>query len=153
MTLEELIQQTQFASPGHKAILNVFATDSWAEGEMASSLNPHGITSAQYNVLRVLRGRHPESYTCSQVADRLLDRTPDVTRLLVRLETAGLLTRQRADYDRRVVEVAITEAGLELLDALDAPVEQTMKRLTRHLTAPELETLSALLEKLRTDQE
>ena len=75
-----------------------------------------------------------------------------MTRLLVRLESRDLVTRERAEHDRRVVEVGITDAGLALLSELDAPVDDTIRRLTSHLTADELATLSELLEKLRTDQ-
>ena len=153
MTLAELIQQSHFASPAQEALLNVFATDSWAAGEISAAISPHGITRAQYNVLRILRGHHPERYTCSEIGCRLLDRTPDVTRLLVRLEKQGLVTRERAEHDRRVVEVAITPAGLNLLDKLDEPVERATNRVARHLSDDELETLSRLLEKMRTDQE
>ena len=153
MTLTDLIQQTRFASPAQEALLNVFATDSWASGEIAAAVAPHGITQAQYNVLRILRGRHPESYACSEVACRLLDRTPDVTRLLARLEKEGLVARRRGEHDRRVVEVEITPAGLGVLDELDEPVRRTTRRLTRLLTGDELRTLSRLLEKMRIDQE
>ena len=90
--------------------------------------------------------------TCSQVGSRLLHRTPDVTRLLARLEKAGLLTRTRATTDRRAVEVAITEAGLVLLSELDGPARGEIAAVTRHLTDDELATLSSLLERLRADQ-
>lgn len=153
MTLAELIQQSHFASPAHEALLNVFATDSWVSGEISDAIAPFGITRAQYNVLRILRGHHPERYTCSEIACRLLDRTPDVTRLLVRLEKQGFVVRHRAEHDRRVVEVEITAAGLDLLDKLDEPVNAAIERVTRHLSGEELATLSRLLEKLRTDQE
>ncbi len=153
MTLADLIQQSHFVSPAQEAILNVVATDSWIDGEMVAALAPHGITQAQYNVLRILRGCHPGHYTCSDIASRLLDRTPDVTRLLERLKARGLIRRQRAEHDRRVVEVEITDEGLALLAALDAPMEAALTCLTRHLTDDELATLSRLLEKLRTDQE
>lgn len=153
MILSELIRQSHFVTPAQEAVLNVFATDSWASGEISAALAPHGVTQAQYNVLRILRGRHPERYTCSDIADRLLDRTPDVTRLLVRLEKRGLIVRERASYDRRVVEVAITPAGLDVLADLDRPVADVIDRLTRHLSGEELVLLSGLLEKMRTDQE
>lgn len=152
MILSDLIQQSHFTSPSQEALLNVFATDSWASGEMSAALAPHGVTQAQYNVLRILRGRHPERYTCSDIAVRLLDRTPDVTRLLIRLEKRGLITREKADYDRRVVEVAITPSGLALLDELDRPIDRVIARLTRHLSPEDLVLLSRLLEKMRTDQ-
>ncbi len=152
MRLTELIQQRHFASPAQEAILNVVATQSWINGELAATLAPYGVTPNQYNVLRILRGRHPVPHTCTEVASRLLDRTPDVTRLLFRLEREGLVHRCRAEHDRRVVQVSITEKGLALLDRLDAPMEALMQRLTRHLTEADLSTLSALLDRLRTDQ-
>lgn len=152
MTLSDLIQQDRFASPAQEAILNVFATASWVSSEMAAALAPHGVTQAQFNVLRILRGRHPERYACSEIGERLLDRTPDVTRLLVRLESRGLVTRERAAHDRRVVEVSITDEGLAVLDRLDGPVEAAIVRMTKHLTGDELATLSRLLDKVRTDQ-
>lgn len=152
MTLSELIQQSQFVTPAHEAVLNVVATDAWMSGELSDTLAPFGVTRAQYNVLRILRGGHPEPYACSDIASRLLDRMPDVTRLLVRLESSGLIKRQRAQHDRRVVEVSITEEGLAVLARLDAPVEAAIARMTKHLTDEELTTLSRLLDKLRTDQ-
>ncbi len=152
VTLSELIQQDRFATPSQEALLNVMATASWVATEMASALAPHGVTQAQYNVLRILRGCHPEHYTCTEVGVRLLDRTPDVTRLLIRLESRGLVRRERAAHDRRVVQVSITEAGLDVLSRLDEPVENTIARLGSHLSEAELTQLSALLEKVRTDQ-
>ncbi|WP_420456251.1 MarR family winged helix-turn-helix transcriptional regulator [Rubrivirga sp.] len=152
MTLADLIQQDRFASPAHEAVLNVFATASWISSEMTAALAPHGVTQAQYNVLRILRGRHPACYACSEIGERLLDRTPDVTRLLVRLEARGLVRRERAEHDRRVVEVEITPEGLDVLGRLDEPVQHVIERIGGHLSAPDLGRLSALLEALRTDQ-
>ena len=133
-------------------MLNVLATESWLTSRVSAALSPHGVTSAQYNVLRILRGRHPECYACSDIGERLLDRTPDVTRLLARLEAAGLIHRTRARHDRRVVEVTITPEGLDLLAEIDAPLNEAIDRAGRHLSAAEHAELSRLLEKLRTDQ-
>lgn len=152
MTLADLIQQPRFESPAQEAVLNVLATESWLSGRMAAAFASRGVTPAQYNVLRILRGHHPEPMTCSQVGGRLLDRTPDVTRLLTRLERAGLITRARATHDRRAIEVAITDAGLAVLDGLDGPARTEVEQTTRHLSDAELATLSGLLEKLRQDQ-
>ncbi len=152
MTLADLIQQDRFASPAHEAMLNVLATSSWISGEIAAALAPHGVTQAQYNVLRILRGRHPACYACSEIGERLLDRTPDVTRLLVRLEARGLVRRERAEHDRRVVEVEITPQGLDVLGRLDGPLQETIERIGGHLSSADLGRLSALLEALRTDQ-
>ena len=151
MTLADLIQQPRFESPAQEAVLNVLATEAWLSGRIAAAFAPHGVTPAQFNVLRILRGHHPVPMTCSQIGSRLLDRTPDVTRLLTRLEHAGLITRTRAARDRRAVEVAVTPAGLATLDALDGPARDEIDAATRHLAADDLATLSRLLERLRED--
>ena len=149
-TLSDLIKQDRFASPAQEAMLNVLVTYPWLMGELAAAMEPFGLTPAQYNVLRILRGRHPERATCSYIGERLLDRTPDVTRLLDRLERAGFVHRRRADYDRRVVEVSLTDEGLARLKAMDGPMQQAIDRLTGGLTPDEHATLSRLLDKLRT---
>ncbi|HEX9952943.1 MAG TPA: MarR family transcriptional regulator [Rubricoccaceae bacterium] len=152
MTLSDLIQQPRFESPAQEAVLNVLATESWVASRMSDALARYGVTTAQYNVLRILRGHTSGPMTCSQIGSRLLDRTPDVTRLLARLERAGLVTRTRAEHDRRAVEVAITDAGRTVLAALDTPARDAVDRLARHLSEDELATLSSLLERLRSDQ-
>ena len=152
MTLADLIQQTRFESPAQEAILNVIATESWVSSRVAAALAGFGVTPAQYNVLRILRGHAAGPMTCSQIGGRLLDRTPDVTRLLARLERAGLVTRTRAERDRRAVEVALTDAGRHVLAALEAPARDAIAGVAGHLSDDELRTLSRLLERLRTDQ-
>ncbi len=148
-TLAELIKQPRFASPSHEALLSVLVTYPQVMGALADTMGACDLTPSQYNVLRILRGRHPARATCSYIGERLMDRTPDVTRLLDRLGKAGLVDRCRSERDRRTVEVWITEAGLERLEKLDDPVAATIRRLTAHLSAEESRTLSALLEKLR----
>ena len=149
-TLSELIKQDRFASPAEEAMLNVLVTYPWLMGELSAAMEPFGLTPAQYNVLRILRGSHPERATCSYIGDRLLDRTPDVTRLLDRLERAGLVHRRRAEHDRRVVEVAVTDAGLARLEEMDSTMRQTIGRVTGGLTPEEHTTLSRLLDKMRS---
>ena len=153
MKLADLIRQDRFASPAHEAVLNVLATSSWANSRVATALAPFGVTPAQFNVLRILRGVHPGRHMCSEVGARLVDRTPDVTRLLDRLERDDYVERRRSSHDRRVVEVGITERGLALLERIDGPAEAALAALARHLTAEDITQLSALLEKMRTDQE
>lgn len=149
MKLKDLIKQRRFVSPAQEAMVNVIVTGSWLVSELAAVMAPSGITPSQYNVLRILRGSHPEKMPCSAIGERLLDRTPDVTRLLNRLERAGFVTRERPAYDRRVVEVGITEAGLALLAAMQPDVEATQERLLSNLSAEEQQQLSALLERVR----
>ncbi len=148
-TLSDRLKQPRFVSPAQESMLGVMVTNSWFMGELTAAMAPFGITPSQYNVLRILRGSHPEALTCSEVGVRLIDRTPDVTRLLGRLEKNGLVTRERASYDRRVVEVRITEKGLELLGSMDDNVDRITERLTDNLTGDEHAQLSRLLDKLR----
>lgn len=151
MKLSERIKQTRFASPAQEALLNVLVTSSWLLNELSALMAPFGVTPTQYNVLRILRGNHPGKLTCTEIGRRMLDRTPDVTRLLNRLERAGLVTRSRASHDKRVVEVSITEKGLELLARMQPVVDATQERLMSRLSPEELRLLSELLDRLRVD--
>lgn len=147
--LSERLKQSRFVSAAQESMLGVMVTNSWFMGELTTAMAPYGITPSQYNVLRILRGSHPEALTCSEVGLRLIDRTPDVTRLLGRLEKNKYVTRERASYDRRVVEVRITDQGLDLLRSMDGEIDQITERLTNNLTAAEHAQLSRLLDKLR----
>ncbi len=152
MKLSDLIRQERFPSTSLEAMLNVVVTNNWLMGELSTAMAPYGITPAQYNVLRILRGSHPNRLTCSAVGERLLDRTPDVTRLLNRLDRAGLIVRERSDTDRRVVHVGISSRGLGLLSEMQDRIDGLVEQLTRHLSPDELRQLIGLLEVLRTDQ-
>ncbi len=153
MKLSELIRQERFRSASQEAMLNVLVTSSWILGELAATMAPYGITPVQYNVLRILRGSHPDALTCSALGQRLLDRTPDVTRLLNRLARHGLISRARAQHDRRVVEVGITGEGLALLDRMHDDIVAVERRLMHHLSPDEHRHLTGLLERVRTDQD
>ncbi len=152
-SLAELIKQDRFASPAHEAMLNVMVTHSWITSALAETMAEQDLTLAQYNVLRILRGAHPEPVPCSYIGSRLIDRTPDVTRLLDRLQRVGLIERQRAEHDRRVVEVGITQKGLERLDRLQEPIENVTTRLLGGLAEEDQRHLSSLLERLRAGAE
>ena len=100
----------------------------------------------QYNALRILRGSHPTRLTSSDVGERMVARDPDVTRLVDRLVTGGLVARVRSRQDRRVVEVGVTDKGLALLRELDAHVEKTPKALLGRLGPKRLRQLADLLD-------
>jgi len=153
MKLSERIKQTRFASPAQEALLNILVTSSWLLNELSALMAPFDVTPTQYNVLRILRGSHPGKLTCTEIGRRMLDRTPDVTRLLNRLERAGLITRSRARHDKRVVEVGITEKGLELLARMQPVVDAAQERLMSRLSPEELRLLSELLDRLRVDED
>jgi DNA-binding MarR family transcriptional regulator len=150
--LREYIKQERFTSPGHEAMLNVMVTASWFLSELTAAMAPFGITPAQFNVLRILKGSAPQMLTCSEIGNRLLDRTPDVTRLLSRLEKNGLITRERADHDRRIVYVGISESGIRLLGEMNPVVTDRQERIMGTLTEEELRELSSMLDRLRVAQ-
>jgi len=117
--------------------------------EFAAVLKPADLSSSQFNVLRILRGAGPEGATCGQVIDRMIQRDPDVTRLMNRLERRGLILRGRDAQDRRVVRTRISAAGLDLLAALDAPVDALHDQHLGHLSDRQLSDLRKLIEGLK----
>ena len=112
-------------------------------------LKPHGLSPAQYNVLRILRGAGPEGLSCREVAERMVTRDPDMTRLLDRLEKQALISRERRKDDRRVVTTRITPHGLDLLKRLDQPMRNLHREQLRHVPPPRLKTLGKLLNQVR----
>jgi DNA-binding MarR family transcriptional regulator len=117
--------------------------------EAEQLLKAAGLTGAQYNVLRILRGAEPQGLPCRGIGDRMISHDPDMTRLLDRMEKRGLITRERQTDDRRVVKTRITSPALSLLKTLDRPVHELHKRQFRHMSAARLKILSDLLEKVR----
>jgi DNA-binding MarR family transcriptional regulator len=112
-------------------------------------LKAAGLTGAQYNVLRILRGAEPEGLPCRGIGDRMISHDPDMTRLLDRMEKRGLIIRVRQTDDRRVVKTRITPQALSLLKTLDQPVRDLHKRQFRHMSAARLKIFFDLLEEAR----
>ena len=121
----------------------------WLLQGVESLLKLHGLSPAQYNVLRILRGAGSEGLSCREVAERMVTRDPDMTRLLDRLEKQGLLSRERRKDDRRVVTTRITPQGLDLLKRLDQPLHELHRRQLRHIPAARLKALAGLLDEVR----
>jgi len=141
----EIKQTKPFPSPEAEAHLNIERTAAVLGHAFAEGLKAYGITSTQYNVLRILRGAGPDGLCRNEVRDRLVAQVPDVTRLLDRLELSGLIERERSTADRRLVSTRITESGLKLLDQLDVPVVEMHGKLLGHMSPEQLQTLSELL--------
>ncbi len=143
-------------SPGHPVVTmenRIFVALLQAANTLGQEaeqlLKPSGLTGAQYNVLRILRGAEPEGLPCRGIGDRMISHDPDMTRLLDRLEKRGLITRVRQTDDRRVVRTRITPQALSLLKTLDRPIRELHKRQFRHMSAARLKILSDLLEEVR----
>jgi DNA-binding MarR family transcriptional regulator len=111
-------------------------------------LKEHGLTGAQYNVLRILRGAQPAGLACREVSERMISHDPDMTRLLDRMEKRALITRERQIDDRRVVRARITPHGLQLLKTLDGPIRELHARQFHHIKPARLKQLARLLEEI-----
>ncbi|HLT47006.1 MAG TPA: MarR family transcriptional regulator [Rubricoccaceae bacterium] len=149
-TLQHEIRQTKpFASLEAEAFLSIARTAAVLDARLTESLKPHGLTPTQYNVLRILRGAGDAGLCRYEVGDRLVTPGPDVTRLLDRLEAAGLVERTRDPEDRRHVKARITPKGLRLLDQLDAVLLEDHRRRLGHLGEERLRALIDLLASAR----
>ena len=138
-----------FESLEQEVFLNCMRTADWLARCGAAALKPAGLSAAQYNVLRILRGVGKPEISCQEIANRMITRDPDLTRLLDRLEKRGLVTRERQHDDRRVVKVFITEQGLSLLTGLDVPIKEMHRRQLGHLGPDKLQQFLNLLELAR----
>ncbi len=132
--------------PEHRAFLQLLRLAGDLLHEVELLLRPTGLTPSQFNVLRILRGAGPEGLACQKVAERMVTRDPDMTRLLDRLEARNLVVRSRQNSDRRVILTRITDGGARLLALLDTPVADLHTRQLAHLGESGLKTLSRLLE-------
>lgn len=145
-TLRDEIKQTRpFSSPAEEALVNLVRTSRIVDDAGDLLLREYGLSQAQYNVLRILRGNAPEGLGRNEIRDRLIARMPDVTRLLDRMEEAGLVRRERDANDRRCVPTYLTARGRALVDELDGPIAAHALRTMGHLTPAQLDTLNELL--------
>lgn len=143
------IKQRSFASPEAEAALNIFKTAEILGQRVNEFLKEFGMTSTQYNVLRILRGAGCSGLPCSQLGERMITRDPDITRLLDRMEKNGWVVRQRGCQDRRVVTAKITNEALSLIGSMDEPLAERLKSTLGQLKTPVLTTLIGLLEDVR----
>lgn len=145
----ELKQTKPFGSLEEEALLNIVRTSNMLSDAFEQLLKPHGITGTQYNVLRILRGAEPNGLCRNEVRDRLLSRMPDATRLLDRMEEAGLVSRARDEEDRRLVTTRISAEGQRLLNDLEDGVEEERQRWLGHLSQKQLRKLIKVLTLVR----
>ncbi len=145
---EEIRMNKPFSFIEQEASLGILRTsDVLAQGAV-DVLKPFDLTPPQFNVLRILRGS-PDGLSCSQIADRMISRDPDVTRLLDRMEARNMLSRERSAQDRRVVLTRITAYGLELLASVDPAIAEMHRRQFRGISEKQIRQLIDLLEKVR----
>jgi DNA-binding MarR family transcriptional regulator len=149
MKIEDEIKSVKPMSPLQKAGLNIMFTGGWLKGHLETMLKPYDISNQQYNVLRILRGRHPEAANLQDISERMLDRMSNATRLVEKLRIKNYVTRDICPDNRRKVEIRITAAGLELLKVIDPVLDEHNEAILSRITVEEAEIISNLLEKLR----
>lgn len=143
----------RFDSVEQEAFLNLWRTYDRLRAVEDALFGRFDLTPQLYNVLRLLRGAYAEPIATLELASRLVSRAPDITRMLDKLEQRGLIERRRPTDNRRTVLVGVTDAGLELLAALDEPVRAAHERQLGHLTKRDLKELTALLQRARRPHE
>jgi DNA-binding MarR family transcriptional regulator len=146
---QEIRQGKPFRSRTQEALVALLRTVDVLKRAVAQAVEPHGLTLQQYNVLRILRGAKAEDLPTLEIAERMVEQAPGITRLLDRLEAKGLVGRARCQEDRRQVLCRITPAGLKLLAALDGPMDRADEAALGMLGARELDTLVAMLDRVR----
>lgn len=142
----EIAQEAPFHSVEEQALLNLIRTADRLDRRLQQKIKPWGVTATQYNVLRILRGAHPQGLTCSAIGDRMLTAEPDITRLLSRLKALKLIRQHRDRNDRRVLWTQISETGLTLLSDMDPMIQKMPIELLGHLGNADLVELIRLLE-------
>ena len=147
------LRARRFDSLAQEAYLNLWRTYDRLRAEEEALFARHELTPQQYNALRLLRAEHPDTLPTLALAERLVSRAPDITRLVDKLEERKLVRRERTAENRRVVQLGITAKGLALLDKLAQPVRECGQRQLGHLSSEQLEQLVALLEAARGPHE
>ncbi len=149
----EIQQSKPFNSLEDEAAVALQLTADRLDWRLSEMLKAFGLSPTQYNALRILRGAGDEGRSCSEMAERMINHDPDITRLVDRLERRGLVARSREGRDRRVITTRITPAGLDLLATLDRPLEEFGRKILGPLGEQRLRTLIQLLQAVREQTE
>lgn len=148
MKIEDEIKQSKFTNAYQKAVINLIFTAGWLQSKHQDFFKSAGITNQQFNILRILKGQHPQSTSVTEIKSRMLDKNSDVSRLLDRLAVKQLITKKTCPNDKRSADITITETGLTTLAELEkrqCEIDGVLK-----LSEAEAQQLSDLLDKSRS---
>ena len=148
MTLEKDLNQTKFRNEHQKATVNIIFTNNWIMDKITKIFDEAGVTSQQYNILRILRGAGKPLSTL-QIRQRMLDKMSDSSRIVDRLILKGMVKKNNCKTDRRLVDVTITARGLKLLEKIDTYNNQ-VDGIMMNLSVAEARALNQLLDKIRS---
>ncbi len=150
MRIEEELKTKGFGSENQKAQLNILFTAGWVRCGILASLKPYGVTPEQYNVLRILRGSHPQAVCLKDITCRMVDRNSNTSRIVDKLADKGWVVRQASATDRREVQIGLTDKGADILKRIDKQFGVDNMMYSSGLTSAEAEELNLLLDKLRS---
>lgn len=149
MKLEEEIKQTKpFKSELQKLMVNLAFTSSWLNGILVQRLKSFGLSPQQFNVLRILNGRHPKGYCNQEITQRMIDKSSNSSRIVDKLLEKGLVQRKEDLIDRRLVDIKITEAGIQLLNDFDARIKSENQPII-NLSDEKASQMNAWLDEMR----
>lgn len=152
MKLEDAIKSNKFRDEGHKATLNILYTAYWLKTAFAASMKELGLTSEQFNVMRILKGKHPEEMCVKDIGSRMIEKSSNVPRIIDRLVDKKWVKRTTSKEDKRETLISLTEKGIKQLAEASAIMDNVGRDLIG-ITNEEATQLNELLEKLRkTDQ-
>lgn len=149
MGINTAINQEKFISEKNKLLINILYTNNWLQSKMKVFFETYDLTSQQYNILRILRGAKMPMSTL-KIRERMIDRMSDTSRLVERLLNKGLVQKTVCSKDKRLVDVVITEQGLNLLAEMDYQ-EKLLDDIFRNITDTDATALNNLLDKIRVD--
>ena len=149
MRIEDEIQQKKFKSEYQKAHINILFTAAWLNQQNQQILKPLGISSQQFNILRILRGMHPQPASIKLLTERMIDKMSNASRLVDKLLAKDLVQRNESGADRRRVDVVITDKGLQILEKASISVEDSLHQEMAKLSEEEAALLNELLDQLR----
>ena len=148
MKIEDEIKQKSFKSEYQKLAVNLLFTHGWLNSFQKKLFEDHDTTNTQFNILRILRGQHPEPVSVNILKERMLDKMSDTSRLVERLRVKGLVDRKICKEDRRKSDIKITKKGLELLKGLDH-IDDSFENVFSNINRKEAKELNDLLDKMR----
>src|SRR4030095_4133358 len=148
MKLEQALKSSKFRNEVHKAGLNILYTAWWLKTMMSRELKEYGLTHEQYNVLRILKGKHPEQMCVKDIACRMIEKNSNVPRIIDRLELKKFVRRSASQNDKRETAIVLTSAGINILEIATAKVNKAFESVVV-MDEPSANTLNKLLEKIR----
>ena len=148
MGLEKDIKQQHFTSENQKLIINLVFTNNWLTEKIRDFLSAEDITPQQFNILRILRGSHPQPLSTLTIRERMLDKMSDTSRIVDRLLLKGLVSKKTCPSDKRLVDISITEEGKKVLAKIDRN-EKQITAIMANLDQQEMKSLNGLLDKMR----